>query len=706
MAVGARPPGTGDTRRARRAALFAALVAFSALCALAVGAWGAASPGPTDDIINPTWLANTITRAAASGATNNVIPGAITRRDAAVAAWNAASASERAKNPFARPEYTPIWMGKQNAGDTSGKEVVQLLTRGTISPEGLKELTNIQFGPGLDGFGVIDVRKYDMDGSENPDYGRIVNFVQLPAPWSIECEPHHMQYDWHDGDPIIAGCLFNSAAFVLDPTNMPNMTLRSTVAPTDVPLGSIFDAFDGAGNGYFIGTQMGGPLYNFGGSPGALVTFKKQSVGGGVGATVVSETPAGSPGGILTGNTTSNNATPVPEPCSVREARPVLSCSNPHGIQARPDLGYMITSDYAEPRELVLDPVKPLDEHTFRPTIRSWNITNPVKPVLASVSHAPCCSLDRPNRGHNDNLGLMETGKTYGKKGTGPGEDPYSFDPVGSKGAFVESMCGGGIFFTPDITALKGDASDKWQEVWNDGIAEIQGSNTPDINGVSGDQENEPGGCEGGAWIQLTPNNKWLFRTLQGRLPVSDNFFDTGGTKGVYDVDISQMMADAAAGKPVTCDLIKGSPYTDPVTHATKQLDGSTTFRYLSQGKQVADCPRFLSMLRVNDNTTGGPHWAGFDNHAYSADGYPQRMEIANYFVARTGVDGNHRIMMIDIGKDGKLTYDTAFRDEANGDLGVDFNRRNWPGSPDAGFYKPHSMVWICAPGLADGCSG
>ncbi|MEA2154683.1 MAG: hypothetical protein QOE11_823, partial [Solirubrobacteraceae bacterium] len=34
------------------------------------------------------------------------------------------------------------------------------------------------------------------------------------------------------------------------------------------------------------------------------------------------------------------------------------------------------------------------------------------------------------------------------------------------------------------------------------------------------------------------------------------------------------------------------------------------------------------------------------------------------------------------------------------GALGVNFNRRNWPGSPDVGFYKPHSELWVCPPGI------
>jgi hypothetical protein len=49
----------------------------------------------------------------------------------------------------------------------------------------------------------------------------------------------------------------------------------------------------------------------------------------------------------------------------------------------------------------------------------------------------------------------------------------------------------------------------------------------------------------------------------------------------------------------------------------------------------------------------------------------------------------------------GALSYDTAFRDEWNGSLGIDFNRADWPGNPGAGFYKPHSMVFVTPEAVA-----
>jgi hypothetical protein len=74
---------------------------------------------------------------------------------------------------------------------------------------------------------------------------------------------------------------------------------------------------------------------------------------------------------------------------------------------------------------------------------------------------------------------------------------------------------------------------------------------------------------------------------------------------------------------------------------------------------------------------------------------------FADSFVARTGVDGNHRLYMVDVDPStGALSYDESFRDTETGVLGVEFNRRYWPKNPDIGFYKPHAMVWVCPPGV------
>src|SRR3954463_3921973 len=143
--------------------------------ALAVATAHAQSDDPGDLPVNPEWLANTLTRASTTTSVqNNLAPRAVARRDAALAAYRAA----KNPSPLARPEYLVVWSAKQNAGDVYGKEAGELLTNATVNPQGLADFLSPQFLPGLDGFQVIDQRKHNIDGTENPDYGKVVNFVQ------------------------------------------------------------------------------------------------------------------------------------------------------------------------------------------------------------------------------------------------------------------------------------------------------------------------------------------------------------------------------------------------------------------------------------------------------------------------------------------------------------------------------------------------
>src|SRR4051794_40671374 len=656
---------------ARRTAALAAATAVGAFSA--AGAW--AQDGG-DLPLDPQWLSNTLQRAATTTSVqNNPIAGALARRDKAVADWRAAqdafaAGKGRRPSPLAKPEYVVVWSSKQNGGDAYGKEIGELIGNATVNPQGLADFLNPQFLPGLDGWQVIDERKADVDGTPNPDYGKVVNFVQLPLPWGVETEAHHMQYEWRDGQPIVAGGLYNDTTFVVSVKDVPNLKLDNIIAPQDTPNGTIPDAYDAVGDGRFIGTYMGGPEENFGGSPGAVAVFKPDAAKGLV---LESETPAGNPGGVIGGN-----AGGVPEPCSVREGRPLGTCANPHGIQIRQDLGRMITADYAEPREIVLDPIKPYDKYAFRPTVRIWDTSKPEAPKLVSVAHMPSGPTEPAQRAH-EQYGIMEDAKTW------PGAKTYN--GIESKGVFAGSMCGGGIFFAPDVTALKGDSSKQFQQVWNDGLSELQAS------GGAGEFLDEPSGCDGGAWHQVSPSNTILFRSVQGRLPISDNYFDQGELKLVYDVNIAPLTRSAQDGH-VACDLSRG------IHEDGLDLTGIEVFHKLAAGEKVADCPRLISTLIVNDPTTGGPHWAALDNHSFDQDGTPWRLVFSDYFVARSGVDGDHRLFTVNVSPAGKLSYDKSFRDEKTGALGVNFNRRNWPGSPDAGFYKPHSMLWVCPPGV------
>jgi hypothetical protein len=670
-----------DTTRARRAALAGALAA-ALIAAGVIGAAPAASGQEAlgDLPINPAWLANTLGRAVDIGSVkNNVTEGALARRDDAVARWKTAQAAYKAGNgpqpdPLAKPEYNVVWSSKQNVADVGADVISKFVQASTVNPQGLLDLLNPQFLPGLDGFQVIDLRQKNLDGSDNPDFAKVVNFVQLPLPWGLENEAHHMQYEWEDGDPILAGGLYTGTTHVLDPSDIPNLKLVNEIPNTATPGGSIADAYEKGSNGRYHLTLMGGPLSDFGGSPGEIVTFKPDAAKGMV---VESESPAG--GALAGGSKLGKNPRGVPEPCSLRESRPLGTCANPHGIQFRTDLGVGVTADYAEPREIVLDPVKTVDKYAFRPTIRSWDISGASagKPKLIGVAHVPNGPLEPAQRAH-EQYGIMEDAKTW------PNASKYK-GGLESKGLFAGSMCGGGIFFVPDITKAKGDFSDQVVQVWNDGLSIVQ---TPEGKNVD-----EPGGCAGGAWHQVAPNNRILFRSVQGRNPASDNYFDQGQGKIVYDIDISPLVKSAQDGH-VDCDLSRG------IHTGGLNLTGIQLFNKLATGAHIADCPFLISALPVKDITSGGPHWGALDNHTVDQNGVPWRLTFSNYFVSRTGVDGDHRFYNVDVAPDGKLSYNDNFRDEKTGSLGVNFNRRDWPGSPDAGFYKPHSEIWVCPPGI------
>src|SRR2546423_396579 len=123
--------------------------------------------------------------------TQNLIPGTIQARDLAIRQFKAAEAAGGAP-AGSKPEYAVIWSGKSNIGDMSGNDTMRFINQGSISPTGLVNVGKAQWVGGLDAQTVVDVRKLNVDGTPNPDYGKVVNFVQVPPPFGVESEPHHM----------------------------------------------------------------------------------------------------------------------------------------------------------------------------------------------------------------------------------------------------------------------------------------------------------------------------------------------------------------------------------------------------------------------------------------------------------------------------------------------------------------------------------
>ncbi|MGE3663700.1 MAG: hypothetical protein AB7G09_20680 [Pseudonocardia sp.] len=529
-----------------------------------------------------------------------------------------------------RPEYLIVWTGDENAADTAVADVRN-------APDSLSDPvgTARDGAPGGDFLAVLDA----TPGS--PTYGKVLNTGTVGP--LVENEPHHMQYVWHKGEKVYAGGLYSAATYVFDVSQLPSLSLSGITLPAQTPCGSVPDAYWVLKDGTAYGTYMGGPVApgpcrythgevrtgnGFAGTPGEVVRLDQNGQ-------VLSESPA---------------AVSTPEDAKLCVNTPSLqvpSCANPHGIQVREDLDAMVTSDYAEPRNIILDPVKAPSPYLRRPTVRTWDISDRNHPKVKSVSYLPIGPRAEPETPlYWENRAVMETTVT---------------NLPGHKGAFAQTMQGGAIFYTSDITA----ESPVWKEVFDDWAA----VKLFDGGGSS------PG--DNGGWIQTSPDDKTLYHAVIGRKKGTLGPDDPGTTGGVYSLDISKLVG---AGDDYDCDI--------------------TTRDEAVNGGSGADCPKVRGTVTIGDAPAGGPHWGALDNFLAGDDGYyretdqPRRLATANYFVARTSLDGDHRVCMVDIARDGALSVDDGFVDEVTGDPCVDFNRVDWPHGP-VGHAKPHSMLFV-----------
>lgn len=543
--------------------------------------------------------------------------------------------ADRAATSAGRKEWLVVWAGDENIADTVVRDTGDILGNPQIRIPGFQDPAL----PGPDFLAVIDATK----GS--PTYGNVVNTVTVPL---VENEPHHMQYIWHKGHKIYAGGLFTDITFVFDVTNLPAVTLSGINLPTDTLCGSVPDAYWVLRDGTAYGTYMGGPdlpgpcVYSdlsvrtgngFGGSPGEIVHL-------GPDGHTLSEMPA------ALGPLQSED----PVHCVNLPALSLPTCANPHGIQVREDLNRLVASDFAEPRNIILDPIRPPTPFIARNTVRIFDIANRNRPRLVSVSTLPDGPRVEQNPGHEEPIAQMETTVT---------------NLPSHKGAFTEAMCGGVIYYTPDITL----PNPVWREVFDDTTAaEVGNPALPN-----------DGGCDGGGWVQTSLDDRYLYHAVIGRSPGAQNGNDPGSTKMVYVLDIQRLLA---AGNNPSCSI--------------------TTLDEVHHGGAEPDCPALVDVLVFQDSSSGGPHWGALDNFTLGPDGFYQettdvrRISVADYFVARAGIDGNHRVYLVDVSPTGQLSFDPSFVDQNDGTPGVNFNRTSWPHG-DFGNAKPHSQLFVVA---------
>jgi hypothetical protein len=445
-------------------------------------------------------------------------------------------------------------------------------------------------------------------------------------------EAHHMTHD-----PIVIGKdrylymggLISANIFRCDVTNplhIPTCPLVTTA--TDVKNFSGVDDFLQAPNGKLLVTYMGAKNLT---TPGGLVEIDLEG-------TVFEEYTAAKPGG------------PTRYMPNVDGKTDTGLLAHPHGIDARPDLDLLVTSDYADPLTLATSLTVQGETEDCGTTVRFWKLSD-LKAGPTAIVQVPVGKGRESYFRHNAPEGVMSVAL------------PHLHE---HKGVFAATMGGGTIWYAPDATA----AELEFRMIYRVG----------------------PGASP--AVFFITPDDRFLVQPIQGVLSLPDN-------KGIYNRDYP----GEHSRRVIVLDIQKllrartlvkcGAPPVD-----TDAKGFITKITAANNGAE--DCPTVTGTLYLdspeNDATHGGPHFLAFDHETL-------RVAAANYFVQLTPFTlpglheaGDDRVCMARLTHTGQLVLDTAFKDELTGRPCVAMDRPasyRWPNRGRTGAAKPHAMAFI-----------
>jgi hypothetical protein len=319
--------------------------------------------------------------------------------------------------------------------------------------------------------------------------------------------------------------------------------------------------------------------------------------------------------------------------------------AHPHGIGIREDLngkmadkngnltgtsqGIIMTSDYADPVSLAINGsgVVGANGHNLGTTVRFWDLANPQNGPYQVIQmpdgnrHEGRATMEEPE-------GLMAMRVTHGTNG--------------SKGAFVASMCGGSIFYSPNITVKK----PKFRLVYDFGT------------------------CTGASVFTLTQDDKFMFLPLAGIQvkgdPTHDRDYQGEHDRRIAVLDIRRLLSKGNSMRRVRCNkapawTMANVPqfianwFPDLKSPLGQGLTlGAGYFRYNQRGdlnhrgrwwpnNSASDCPKLVDMVDFsgdgedgifgtaddhpdNETSRGGPHFTTHDRD----DKY---VATSNYFV-------------------------------------------------------------------------
>jgi hypothetical protein len=443
-------------------------------------------------------------------------------------------------------------------------------------------------------------------------------------------EAHHMTHD-----PIVIGQhsylymggLISANIFrcdVANPHQIPTCPLVTMAK--EVTNFSGIDDFLQAPNGNVLVTYMGAKNLT---TPGGLVEI-------GLDGSVVGEYAAAKPGG------------PTRYLPSVNGVTDTGLLAHPHGIDTRPDLDLLVTSDYADPLTLATSPTLQGDKEDCGTTVRFWKLSD-LKAGPTAIAQLPVGKGREGYFRHNAPEGVMSVALTHLHE---------------HKGVFASTMGGGAIWYAPDATA----AEPEFRLIYRVG----PGASAP--------------------IFFITPDDRFLVQPIQGVLSPGDASFDRDyageHSRRVIALDIQKLLR---ARTLVKCDA-------PPVITDANGIIQSITAR----NNGAEDCPTVTGTLNLdsqaNFDTHGGPHFVAFDHET-------RRIATSNYFVQLTPFNlpglheaGDDRVCLARLTQTGQLILDRAFEDELTGLPCIAMDRPKsyrWPNRDRTGAAKPHAMAFI-----------
>jgi len=336
--------------------------------------------------------------------------------------------------------------------------------------------------------------------------------------------------------------------------------------------------------------------------------------------------------GVAPFNTISADTGAVDLDAGINDAPDTGLLAHPHGVGLRTDLngviadktgaqigttnGILMTSDYADPVSLALQSPGQGAEgshQNFGTTVRLWDLSN-VEAGPYQVIQMPDGNRHEFNAVQEEDQGLMAMRITHGTNG--------------SKGAFVASMNGGVLYYSPDITVAK-----------------------PVFKGIY-----DFGACTGASVFTLSQDDKTMFMPVSGMQMAGDPVYERD-YKGEHDgrIAVLDLQPLLNAGDDFECDMSPAdawdnsgpdSPLGQPETQGPSGLVYNNAGDLMNGGVMhpnngASDCPKLIDQVMLSgagepgvagsehpdsETTRGGPHFITQDrNDRYVA--------TSNYFV-------------------------------------------------------------------------